>query len=160
MSRLWRIYVSYREDEFDPASRRILWEVGDLGVEGVERVKAIQGFKLEGPIDEDTVKRICEELLYDPIVQQYTYIEGDHSLEWSGWVVEVKYKPGVFDSLASSTVEASRIIGVSSLNSVETFTVYVLFGDLDYRKVELIARRCLANPIVHSYRIYPPCRGE
>jgi phosphoribosylformylglycinamidine (FGAM) synthase PurS component len=153
----WRVYVSYSQDALDPVSKRVRWEIEDMGVKGVERVKVIQGFRLVGDLCEDRIKLLCEELLYDPIIQEYTYfLEGEHNIQLSGWVIEVKYKPGVFDSLASSVLEASKIIGVDSLSSVETFTLYVLYGCLDYDKVELIARRCLANPIIHDYKILPP----
>jgi phosphoribosylformylglycinamidine (FGAM) synthase PurS component len=153
----WRVYVSYSQDALDPVSKRVRWEIEDMGVKGVERVKVIQGFRLVGDLCEDQIKLLCEELLYDPIIQEYTYfLEGEHNIQLSGWVIEVKYKPGVFDSLASSVLEASKIIGVDSLSSVETFTLYVLYGCLDYDKVELIARRCLANPIIHDYKILPP----
>ncbi|MEM2740054.1 MAG: phosphoribosylformylglycinamidine synthase subunit PurS [Candidatus Bathyarchaeia archaeon] len=159
LSKVWRVYVSYSHDTFDPVSMRVRWEIEDMGVRGVEKVKVVQGFRLEGDLDEDDVKLLCEELLHDPIVQGYTYfLEGEHDIRLDGWIIEVKYKPGVFDSLASSVLEASRIIGVDKLSYVETFTLYVLNGCLDYDKVELIARRCLANPIIHDYEILPPVK--
>lgn len=153
----WRIYVSYSQDTLDPVSKRVRWEIEDMGVKGVDKVKVIQGFRLIGDLCEDHIRLLCEELLYDPIIQEYTYfLEGERDIQLDGWIIEVKYKPGVFDSLASSILEASRIIGVDSLSSVETFTLYVLYGCLDYDRVELIARRCLANPIIHDYKILPP----
>ncbi|MCS7113575.1 MAG: phosphoribosylformylglycinamidine synthase subunit PurS [Nitrososphaerota archaeon] len=156
-SKIWRVYISYSQDVLDPVSRRVRWEIEDMGVKGVERVKVVQGFRLSGDLREEDVKLLCEELLHDPIVQEYTYfLEGERDIRLDGWVIEVRYKPGVFDSLASSVVEASKIIGVDKLSYVETFTLYVLNGCLDYDKVELIARRCLANPIIHDYKIIPP----
>jgi len=136
---------------------RIQWEIRDMDVKGVEKVKVIQGFRLDGDLSEDDVKLICEELLHDPIIQEYVYfLEGESNIRLDGWIIEVKYKPGVFDSLASSVLEASRIIGIDRLSHAETFTLYVLNGCLNYDKVELVARRCLANPIIHDYKILPP----
>lgn len=155
--RVWRVYVSYKQDALDPVSMRIQWEIRDMDIKGVERVKVIQGFRLEGDLSEDDVKLICEELLHDPIIQEYVYfLEGETGMRLDGWIIEVKYKPGVFDSLASSVLEASRIIGIDRLSRTETFTLYVLNGCLNYDKVELVARRCLANPIIHDYKILPP----
>lgn len=156
-SKIWRVYISYSQDVLDPVSRRVRWEIEDMGVRGVERVKVVQGFRLSGDLREEDIELLCKELLHDPIIQEYTYfLEGEQDIRLDGWVIEVRYKPGVFDSLASSVVEASKIIGVDKLSYVETFTLYVLNGCLDYDKIELIARRCLANPIVHDYKIIPP----
>lgn len=155
--RVWRVYVSYKQDALDPVSMRIQWEIRDMDIKEVEKVKVIQGFRLEGDLSEDDVKLICEELLHDPIIQEYVYFPEDGpGMRLDGWIIEVKYKPGVFDSLASSVLEASRIIGIDRLSRAETFTLYVLNGCLNYDKVELVARRCLANPIIQDYKILPP----
>ena len=160
MENVWSVCVGYKEEQLDPVSRRVRWEIRDLGVKGVEWVKTVQVFQLKGKLDKSDIKFLCEELLHDPIVQEYTYVRGEKVaplFEKPGvWVVEVRYKPGVFDSLAGSVLEGAKVIGVQGLEEAETYTIYLLSGDLNHKKVELICRRCLANPIIHSYKIYTP----
>lgn len=160
MRKNWSICIHYRDEAFDPLSRRTAWEIQDLGISGVESVKTVQVFQLVGQLDDEDIRVLCEELLHDPIVQQYYYIEGvDASPLFktpNTWSIEVRLKPGVFDSLAESVIEGAKVIGIHDIEKVETYMVYLIRGSLSYEKVELICRRCLANPIIHNYKIYPP----
>lgn len=160
MTNVWTVCVGYKEEQLDPVSRRVRWEIQDLGVKGVNWVRTIQVFQLKGSLEEPDVKLLCEELLHDPIVQEYMYIRGSDVaslFEKPGvWIVEVRYKPGVFDSLAGSLLEGAKVIGLQGLEEAETYMVYLLSGELTLEKVELVCRRCLANPIIHSYKIYTP----
>lgn len=160
MGRNWSICIHYRDEEFDPLSRRTAWEIQDLGISGVETVKTVQVFQLMGQLDEENIKVLCEELLHDPVVQQYSYTEGiDASSLFKtpdAWSIEVRLKPGVFDSLAESVIKGAEVVGIHGIEKVETYIVYLIRGSLSYEKVELICRRCLANPIIHNYKIYPP----
>ncbi|MBS7610922.1 phosphoribosylformylglycinamidine synthase subunit PurS [Candidatus Bathyarchaeota archaeon] len=164
MSKVWSICVSYRDEEFDPLGRRTAWEIQDMGISGVGGVKTVQVFQLVGRLDEGEVRMLCEELLHDPIIQQYSYIEGiDASPLFKAsntWSVEVKLKPGVFDSLAESVFKGAEVIGIHSIERVETYMVYLVRGNLSYEKVELLCRRCLANPIIHNYKIHPPLNSN
>jgi len=159
LGRIWSICVSYINDEFDPLGRRTAWEIQDLGISGVESVKTIQVFQIVGRLEEEDIRKLCEELLYDPIIQQYSYIEGlDASPLFktpNSWAVEVKLKPGVFDSLAESVFKGAEVIGIYNIEKVETYMVYLIRGNLNEEKIEALCRRCLANPIIHNYKIYP-----
>lgn len=156
MAEVWSVCVKYKGGHLDPVSRRVKWEIEDLGVKGVEQVRAVQVFQLKGDLTASDVELLCEELLHDPIVQEYSYVKGTDIdvvfMKPGVWVVEVRYKPGVFDSLAGSVLEGAKVVGVNGLKEVETYMVYLLSGDLNQEKVELICRRCLANPIIHDYK--------
>ena len=36
MENVWSVCVGYKEEQLDPVSRRVRWEIRDLGVKGVE----------------------------------------------------------------------------------------------------------------------------
>jgi phosphoribosylformylglycinamidine (FGAM) synthase PurS component len=164
LSRIWSICVSYIDDEFDPLGRRTTWEIQDLGIGGVEGVKTIQVFQIVGCLEGEDIRKLCEELLHDPIIQQYSYIEGvDASPLFkapNSWAIEVKLKPGVFDSLAESVLKGAEVIGIYDIEKVETYMVYLIRGNLDPEKIEVLCRRCLANPIIHNYKIHPPLNSN
>lgn len=160
MDRTWSICVYYRSEEFDPLSRRTAWEIQDLGISGVENVKTVQIFQITGHLNEEEIKVLCEELLHDPIVQEYSYIEGRNAFSLfkipNTWSIEIRLKPGVYDSLSESVQKGAEVIGIYGIKKVETYMVYLIRGNLNYEEVELLCRRCLANPIIHNYKIYPP----
>ncbi|MEM2850119.1 MAG: phosphoribosylformylglycinamidine synthase subunit PurS [Candidatus Bathyarchaeia archaeon] len=164
MSKVWSICVGYKDEEFDPFGRRTAWEIQDLGISGVESVKTVQVYQLVGRLDEGDVRMLCEELLHDPVIQQYSYVEEiDASPLFkapNSWSVEVKLKPGVFDSLAESVLKGAEVIGIYNIERVETYMVYLISGNLSYEKVETLCRRCLANPIIHNYKIDPPLNSS
>ncbi|MBS7617763.1 phosphoribosylformylglycinamidine synthase subunit PurS [Candidatus Bathyarchaeota archaeon] len=112
MSKVWSICVSYRDEEFDPLGRRTAWEIQDMGISGVGGVKTVQVFQLVGRLDEGEVRMLCEELLHDPIIQQYSYIEGiDASPLFKAsntWSVEVKLQRVQNICSFSKTVIACR----------------------------------------------------
>ena len=76
-------------------------------------MRVVAVYLLEGSISRDEVKLISEELLVDPIVEQYSFDlklplqSADHH------VVEIAYNPGVMDPVEASTIKGIRDLGVA-----------------------------------------------
>ena len=67
------------------------------------------------------------------------------------WKVEVFYKPEVPDTIGNGIVEDISDLGLTSVTSVRTATVYWIEGDLDAHSIQRIATELLADPITQDY---------
>ena len=71
---VWRVEVAEKEGFYDAAGRNVKHDIHNLGLGAkVKEVKVVQVFLLDGDIDEYSVKKICENLLIDPITQKYNH---------------------------------------------------------------------------------------
>jgi phosphoribosylformylglycinamidine synthase II len=70
----YRIEVAQKEGFFDAAGEAIKKDVADLGFRNrIKSVRTIQVYLLEGDLKEFEIKKICEDLLIDPVTQDYGY---------------------------------------------------------------------------------------
>ena len=154
----WRAEISYKPDVFDAVGHILKQDIADLGIKGVEEVRTGQIYWLEGDLPEEEARRICEELLADPITQTYKLYPADKPPERvpGAWTVEVRYKPGVTDSVGDSVVKGARDMGINSLKRARSGQKYVIRGNLSREQVETICRRLLYNEVIQDYELFPP----
>ncbi len=69
----WKIEVGYKPTATDAAGGGIKKDIEDLGISGVDCVRTLQMYVIDGDISESEVKTICENLLADRITQLYEY---------------------------------------------------------------------------------------
>jgi phosphoribosylformylglycinamidine synthase len=149
---LWKIEVGYKPTATDAAGEGIKKDIEDLGISGVDFVKTMQIYMIDGALSGSEVEDICENLLTDRITQDYQYKGSLVSQGDAGaWVVEVMYKPGVTDPIGDSTVKGIRDMGISDVNSAKTGQKYVIKGSLSEEDIEAVCRRLLANDVIQSY---------
>ena len=154
---VWIVEVGYKKDVTNPVGHLTKKEIEDLGIEGVEEVKSINTYAIDGKISEEEVKKICEELLADNQIQHYGYkskkvdklINKDEFK--NARLVEVSLKPGVMDAVGLSTTHAIEIMGIGEVNEVKTGTKFLLIGDLTEETVEKICKRVLVNDLIQDY---------
>ena len=96
---MFRVEVSMKDGFRDPRGEALQKDIRDLGITTVKQVRVSDTYLLEGNLDETEVRRICEELLADSVVEEYSYNEvpppqGFH-------LIEVAYNPGVMDPVQS-----------------------------------------------------------
>lgn len=157
----WLVRVGYKDEKFDPLGRLAKNDALDLGISGVKSVRSMPTYIIEGEISEDEVRRICDELLADPIIQQYWVENGSGEAKLNfDWMVEVYFKPGVTDPVAESVKEGIQVLGIEGVKEVKTGTTYLLIGDISRRDVETVCNKCLANPIIQIYKIHRGKRIE
>ncbi len=69
---MYRIEVSVKEGFVDPRAEGLEKDILDLGVNSVTKVRVSDIYLFDGDIPEADVRRICSELLADPIINDYT----------------------------------------------------------------------------------------
>lgn len=148
----WKIEIGYKPSATDAMGEGIKKDIEDLGISGVDRVKTMQLYMIEGNLSEPDVKSICENLLTDRITQLYAYKGSLVSQDDAGaWVVEVTYKHGVTDPVGDSTVKGVRDMGIGGISSAKTGRKYIINGSLSEDDIDAICRRLLANDVIQNY---------
>lgn len=152
----WRIEVGYKPEVFDAVGHLTKQDIADLGITGVEEVQTGQIYWIEGELSEGDIRRICEELLADPVTQEYEFYPADSppKLLPGAWIVEVRYKPGVTDAVGDSVVKGARDMGINSIHRAQTGRKYVIRGKLSRDEVETICRRLLYNDVIEVYDLF------
>jgi len=146
----YRVEIRPKEGFGDPHAEGVLHQLRELGIESVTAVRSARLFFLYGDLTDDQARKVAEDLLIDPVVEEYRLSSGNGGAEApSGAVVEVHLKPGVMDPVAASTGRAIRDMGFA-LSAVQTARRYELGGAVGESDRESIARRLLANAVIED----------
>ncbi len=146
---IWRVEIKNKAGIFDAAGEGIKKDILDLNINGAEAVNVIDIYILEGKINEPEIKRVCEELLADPITQDYKYNGSFGAKDQKDvHVVEICHKPGVMDPVEESTKKGIRDLGVAGINSVKTARKYLIKGDVLSDDIKTIAEKLLFNKVI------------
>ena len=137
---MYRIEVSVKEGFDDPRAEGLEKDILDLGITAVERITVSDIYLLEGELSESDVATICRELLADPIVEEYSYVE--KPVPADACLIEVAYNPGVMDPAEESVKKES---GTSVL------LPSMLCGQLKNTSSGENSRRIPFSPSVISY---------
>jgi len=145
----WRIEVKHKEGVFDAVGEGIKKDILDLNIKGVDSVRVINVFLIEGKVSEPQVKSICKELLTDPITQEFAYGTsfGKGAMK-NTEVVEVSYKPGVMDPVEESTKKGIKDLGIPGVNSVKTAKKYLIGGNVSAEDLKTISEKLLFNKVI------------
>lgn len=144
----WRIEVAEKDGFYDAVGASVRRDIRDLtGGIAVKEVKTVQVYLLDGDVDEYGIKKICENLLIDPITQKYNY-RGPVLDERRYKVVEVAYNSGVMDPVETSAKKAIEDLGVLGIRTVKTAKKYCINGDLSYAEIHRIAGKLLYNKVI------------
>jgi phosphoribosylformylglycinamidine synthase len=144
---IWRIEAKLKDGVLDPIGKSIARDIVDLGYD-VAQVRVVAVFLLEGDISRDEVKRIGDELLIDPIVEQYSFDLKLPLQSATHHVVEIAYNPGVMDPVEASTIKGIRDLGVTGISAVRTARQYHLYGKLTPQQLGAITSRVLMNKLI------------
>ena len=132
----------------DPRGDALQKDIEDLGITTVTQARVRDIYLLEGRLSEAEVSRICQELLADPVVQEYGYGEAPTSPGQQAHVIEVAYNPGVMDPVEESIIKGIRDLGISTALRVKTAKRYFLWGELSKQELETICDKLLVNPVI------------
>ena len=150
----WKIEISLQQHIDDAVGLGIVQDIRDLGIENVEHVRTAQLYWLAGDITNIELETICASLLADAVTQKYTYDGSSANNDVSNaWIVEVKFKPGVTDSVGDSVIKGIRDLGIHGVESVRTGKKYVITGALSTEQIETISRRLLANDVIQNFTV-------
>ncbi|MFH1199082.1 MAG: phosphoribosylformylglycinamidine synthase subunit PurL [Candidatus Omnitrophota bacterium] len=146
---LYKIEVKDKTGIFDAVGEGVKKDILDLGIKTVREVSFVQVYIVEGDLSEVQIKKISEELLVDPISQNYFLETTDHRPQTTDqFVIEVAYNPGVMDPVEESTIKGIRDLGVESVISVKTAKKYILTGKLSETQLKTISEKLLYNKLI------------
>ncbi|RKX71657.1 phosphoribosylformylglycinamidine synthase subunit PurL [candidate division WOR-3 bacterium] len=134
--------VEVRKRYPDKRGERIIAGMGLLGVTGIDKVEVIDVYYLYG-ISDVEARRIAEELLTDPVGEEYRLGKFD----CDGTEIEITYNPGVEDPVTPSALRAIADLGIK-IEHFKTAKRYIFSGDLDPETLNTVATRLLYNPLI------------
>ena len=153
----WKIEIRNKKGVFDPLGNGIKKDIHDLGIKGVKKVNVAQVFIISGDIAEADGQRIAEELLADPITEEYSLGEAPnhkgtgHEGGQAGRgarVVEIAYNPGVMDPVEESARKAIKDMGIYGVKSLRTERKYFIEGKITEADFKNICEKLLYNKVI------------
>jgi phosphoribosylformylglycinamidine synthase len=144
----WRFEVFNKPGFADSHGAKVLGQIHELGVRGVEAVQSARVTLIEADFDKDFAKRVAEEILTDPVCEEFYMGRSTAPAGLAkATLIEVHLKSGVTDPVAESVMTAIGDMG-GKAHHVRTARKYVLLGDVPAKAVESLARRLLANDCI------------
>ncbi|MBC8481779.1 MAG: phosphoribosylformylglycinamidine synthase subunit PurS, partial [Planctomycetes bacterium] len=67
----WRFEIFNQQGTVDAQSRTILEDIKELGIDSIKNVKTAKVFLVQADFDIDFAKKVCSQLLTDPVCQDY-----------------------------------------------------------------------------------------
>ena len=144
---IWRIEAKQKDGILDPIGRSVAKDIADLGFD-IAQVRLVSVFLLEGNISRAEVKRIGDELLIDPIVEQCSFDLKLPLQSATHHVVEIAYNPGVMDPVEASTLKGIRDLGITGITAVRTAKQYHIHGKISAQELASITARVLMNKLI------------
>jgi phosphoribosylformylglycinamidine synthase len=164
--KLWQVDIRSADGQPDALGTDAASSARELGIAGELHILGIQGFLLQGDLNDKVVHEIATSYLADPIAQQsMTASVGD--AKWSdpqsvglgkGTLIHVMFKPGVMDPVAQSTLAMLRNMNYS-VDEVRTFRKYWIdhakSGTIDPTVIDRLSKKILANDSIEQVVIGP-----
>jgi len=146
-----RVEVGLKPGVQDAAGAAIEAEIRDLGIPGVEGVRLVHTFLLEGEIGPDDAQRIARTLLTDPVTERFAVDEPlpPPEAEPPWHEIKVIKKPGVMDPVGESAEAAIRHLGIT-ITRVRTARRYLVAGKLAPDDLRRVGERVLSNPLIET----------
>ncbi|MCX6009264.1 MAG: phosphoribosylformylglycinamidine synthase subunit PurS, partial [Chloroflexi bacterium] len=134
----------------DPEGDKLEKDIRDIGITAVKQARVSDVYLLEGELNDAEVVKIGQELLADPVVEDFSWGEGPLSSigDRDVHVIEVAYNPGVTDPVAGSVSKAIHDLGIATVTSVKTARKYSLRGDLSKEVLQSICDKLLVNSLI------------
>lgn len=158
------IEIHPKKAEFDPLAKQVRAELIERGEKpGDATVETRRLFKIEGNFDRAAVENIANTLLVDPVVETIVIDAPDEKpakkaakkkpAAGSGLVLDVWPKPGVTDPVGETVEKGLQDLGYSRPFRAASALRYVFPKIKNHSVVENLAKKVLANELVHDIRI-------
>src|SRR5207249_1203214 len=96
------------------------------------------------------IDQLTQQLLIDPAIQT-AQISQETNASNSDHIIDIFFHPGVTDTLAESVLTGASMLGIVSLEHVETGRRYILDKRLSEDEVRIITEALLYNPVIQNY---------
>ncbi|HVW01673.1 MAG TPA: phosphoribosylformylglycinamidine synthase subunit PurL [Planctomycetaceae bacterium] len=149
---LWEIEIRPAPGQVDREGARVAAECQALGAPAIKSVRAAHAYLVQGPIERDDIERVVAPFLVDPVVETATISDlgsdGHSRYRPSGaQLLNVLFKPGVTDNVASSTRTALLNMGIP-VEAVATCRKYELDAGSETGELHRVAEKLLSNDAI------------
>jgi phosphoribosylformylglycinamidine synthase subunit PurSL len=151
---LWEVEIRPIPSEPNRAGARVAHEAADLGLANGLQAEAATAFLIQGDLDEQQINHVAQQLLSDPVVEQYRIARPKDPVwlnppsEQFRHLVHVLPKPGVMDPVAQSTLSAIGTLGYKAA-AVRTMRKY-WFSPVSDEVLNLLCTKLLANDAIEQ----------
>jgi phosphoribosylformylglycinamidine synthase len=147
---LWRVEVRHKPSIFDASGESIRKDIIDLGIKTISQVSVLQIYRLLGNLSAAQIERISQELLIDPVTQQYSFFEEKENSISEGYdhSIEIAHNPGVMDPVEESVIKGIRDLGFIEIKNVRTSRRYLLTGSLSSQDRNTVVNKVLCNKLI------------
>jgi len=148
-----------RSRRADPRNNGLLADAQALGLTQVKTIQCEDLYFIEGDLQESQRQRLAVELLSDPVAQTSEWrsvaeTQNPGSPKKPGFsIIETALRPGVTDPVAEQILRASHELGIEGVKQAATGNRYLVTGRLHDSDLHTLARRLLANPVIHNYAL-------
>lgn len=75
----YEVFVTYKEGVYDPPGTTAERALANLGYEDVNSVKIGKYIQIDADVDLEAVRGICEELLANPVIEDFRILTGEEA---------------------------------------------------------------------------------
>jgi phosphoribosylformylglycinamidine (FGAM) synthase PurS component len=151
----WIVSVYFNDPDMDAKNKILSNEIKDLIGKKVN-IKIFTNYVLEGNLDEDELKKISEDFFIDKtlesfIINSFTNFEDFKIIDKKyKWQVNVYLKKFIINPNDEIIFKALNMLYPNKFSSLVTFNTYLFSSDINYKELELIINKLLANKLLHE----------
>ena len=155
----WVISVYFNDPEMDAKNKILSNEIKDLIGKKVN-IKIFTNYVLEVNINEDELKKISEDFFIDKtlesfIINSFTNFEDFKIIDKKyKWQVNVYLKKFIINPNDEIIFKALNMLYPNKFSSLVTFNTYLFSSDINYKELELIINKLLANKLLHEVKVF------
>src|SRR6266568_7351974 len=159
---LYQIEVRASAEQYDVQAQQVAREILKLPGKHLPSLAAIstspspltirtaQLYNLTGQLTPTQIDQLTRQLLLDPVTQEVELSQKPES-SVTAHLVDIFFHPGVTDTLAESVLTGASMLGITTLEHVETGRRYILDNRLSEEEVSFITNALLYNPVIQNY---------
>ncbi len=160
---IFRLEITPRAEHEMGRGRALVHSAHQLGLTGLTTCHPTRLIFLQGNLTQDDVQRLAQELIADPVTEEFTIYDLRFTIEnspftihHSPFTIETTLLPGVTDPPAENLVRAAHLLGIVELEQAATGERFVLEGDLTAAARHQLANELFANPVIQRTSINQP----
>jgi phosphoribosylformylglycinamidine synthase subunit PurSL len=162
---LYQIEVRASSKQYDIQAHQVAREILKLPGRHLPSLAAIfaspspltistsQLFYLTGQLTPTQIDQLTRQLLIDPVTQEAELSQKPEN-SITAYIVDIFFHPGVTDTLAESVIIGASMLGITTLEHVETGRRYIFDERLSEAEVRYITNALLYNPVIQNYVLH------
>src|SRR6266571_2543262 len=159
---LYQIEVRASAEQYDVQAQQVAREILKLPGKYLPSLAAIstspspltirtsQLYYFTGQLTPTQLNHLSQQLLLDPVTQEIELSQKPEN-SVTAYIVDIFFHPGVTDTLAESVLTGASMLGITTLEHVETGRRYILDNRLSEEEVSFITNALLYNPVIQNY---------